>query len=775
MKQTLVKALLFFLAALAHSWAGAQDLDFHPPQNAADPVADRAMRDLAGRVLPVYQENNPERYLANLSALQLVAGDYSSAWETRQSLRERRRGIDTSRVMVYDVYARARAIEVESKIPFEKAFPYAFRNAVPRLNDYDANQLAAVFATPLSVLQDNLQRVFDQKRAKGGVSISEAIELVWAYLAFDSYRSFAPFAAALNAEEDRRRYITEEATIKARDGVSLAAIIVRPKLLSKQPALLEFTITDTPSFAKESAAYSYVGVVAYARGIHKSTGEVAPFERDGDDARAVIEWITKQEWSNGQVGMYGTGYSGFTAWAAAKRPPPALKAIATSDAMAPGIDVPMTGNIFHNSAYRWILHLTNSKAPGDKNLDDEAQWRAFNQDWYVAGRPYRQLASPSGNHSPIFDRWLSHPSYDSYWQKMVPTPEQYAHLDIPVLTMTGYFADSETGALHYFKEHHRHNPKANHTLIIGPYDDNAVLRGPATPLKGYWLDQTAMVDLRQLRYQWFDSVLKKGRKPPALSELVNYQTLGTNEWRHAPSLAALAQSSIKFYLEEDPAADRNRLTPTQSKEVTFLPQTFDLEDRSDVKNAAPPSDIVSRGLTIKTGEIFVSEPLSQPVDVSGFLAGELDFRVNKMDLDLVLSLYEQLPNGDLVKLFDPSYEVRGSYLRGPVQRRVLKAGVRQKVPFASERMMSRRLQAGSRVVMTLGVIKHSDRQINYGTSGDVSEESIADAKVPLKIRWYNSTYIELPVAGAVEKPAAADKAPGAAKASKDKPQKKPQG
>jgi hypothetical protein len=60
--------------------------------------------------------------------------------------------------------------------------------------------------------------------------------------------------------------------------------------------------------------------------------------------------------------------------------------------------------------------------------------------------------------------------------------------------------------------------------------------------------------------------------------------------------------------------------------------------------------------------------------------------------------------------------------------------------------MSRKLQAGSRVVMVLGVSKRRDRQINYGGGSDVSEESLeATGKVPLKIRWYSASYIEIPV------------------------------
>ena len=75
------------------------------------------------------------------------------------------------------------------------------------------------------------------------------------------------------------------------------------------------------SFARECAAHGYVGVIAYARGKGQSSAEIVPFEHDGEDVRAVIDWIAQQPWSDGKVGMYGSGYASFTAWAAAEAPP----------------------------------------------------------------------------------------------------------------------------------------------------------------------------------------------------------------------------------------------------------------------------------------------------------------------------------------------------------------------------------------------------------------------------------------------------------------------
>lgn len=43
------------------------------------------------------------------------------------------------------------------------------------------------------------------------------------------------------------------------------------------------------------------------------------------------------------------------------------------------------------------------------------------------------------------------------------------------------------------------------------------------------------------------------------------------------------------------------------------------------------------------------------------------------------------------------------------------------------------------------VNKHPSEEINYGTGKGVSDETIADAKEPLQIKWFNHSYIKVPV------------------------------
>ena len=749
--------LLMLLAVLA-PLAAAQDFDFHPPAAVSDPATPAVMRDLAERVLPVYQEDNPERYLANLSALQLVAGNYAAAYESRQSLRDRRRSTDAGRPvgrsLILDLYAHARAIEATDRMPFAQAFTKAYRDAIPKLNDLDAYAVMGWLGAAPASFQEPVQRMFDQRRAKGNIALADAVDLVQAYASFDAYRNFGPIVGALNAEDEQRRYATEDdILIKVREGVSIAAMLVRPKGPQKPlPALLEYTTYLTPGYAREAAAHGYVGVIAYARGRGKSIGTPLPYQRDGEDVRAVINWIAKQSWSDGQVGMYGSAYSGFTGWAAAKHLPPALKAIAMTSPTAPGIDVPDDGGVFRNSAYRWSLYVTN--AIDEKTYNDDAPWRSLDQAWYTSGKPYRDFGSLYGTPNPFFLRWLNHPSYDRFWQTLIPYGREFAKVDIPVLTITGYYAAGEGGALYYFKEHHRYDPHANHTLLIGPYDDGVTQRGVQPALRGYSVDQAALVDLRELRYEWFDSVLKGAATPALLKDKVNFEVMGANEWRHVPSLEAMANGSLKLFLDPAPMGASHRLTQqraagkgkAKSADPGFVAQVVNLADRSDAGSNWMPTDIAANSVEVRNATNYVSAPLPRPLELQGAWSGRLDLTVNKMDVDLRVAAYELRPSGEYVQLFEP-YVFRASYAQDRVHRRLLRAGERQMISFKVERLTSRKLEAGSRLVLVLEVNKRPDQEINYGGGEDVSAESLEDPddREPVKLRWYGDSYIDIPV------------------------------
>jgi putative CocE/NonD family hydrolase len=741
--------IALLIALTGPTLAAAQDFGFDPPTDATDAALPAALRDLAERIVPVYKDDDPDRFLSNLAALQMAAGEPAAAHDTLVSLQERLRSEEGSppagRALIYDIYVQARATETTEDVPFTKAFSQAFQDTLKRLDDLHTYALEDSFVAPTKPLRDTLQRALDRQRGKSSIALADALDLVRAWFAFEAYRNSGDVARLLLGEDKERRYVVEEVAIPVSKDAMIAASLVRRRSANdadKLPTLLEFTLDRSGRDAREAAAHGYVSVLALARiaGDPKFRPR-APFESDGDDARAVIEWIANQPWSDGRVGMLGTGYGGFVAWSAAKRPPAALKAIATFDPMAPGIDVPMRNRVGQSSTYRWAYEML--APPEDALTKDDARWRDLEEDWYRSGRTYRELPTLPGRGSAVFRSWLNHPSYDRFWQKRLPFGAEFAELRIPVLTVTGYYSAGETAALYYFTEHHRHDSSADHALLIGPFDTLGVERGAPASEHGIVPDPAARIDANEARYQWFDYALGEAKRPALLGANVNYELAGANTWRHEASLDPPEAKPLRFYLEASPSGAPHALASNKSATPMSLTQTLDLRDRTDAA-WRPARELVLGKLQPQDGLVFVTGAFAESLDVAGQIRGELDFTINKFDVDLVVALYELRADGEYVKLFDPAYTFRASYARDPVHRRLLMAGVRQQLPFQSDKMIGRRLEAGSRLALTIGINKRADQQINYGASGDVSEESIEDAGAPVRIRWHEGSFIEIP-------------------------------
>jgi len=729
------------LLALTPACVCAQDFEFHPPASADDAGTPALIRDLAERLLPVYQDADNERYLANLSALQMADSNYAAADDARQSLRDRlqKSGKDEEarqpRAVALDLYVHARTVAATGSAPLDQAFAQGFREALPRLGDREAYAAGAWLTEPASHSRDALQIAFDRSRAAGRLDQDQALEMVWTWLALDARRSVGTTAVKLVDEDGQRRYLGgDEVVLRGAGGDEIHVRVVLPKAGAEhRTALLQYALDPAPDDARACAAHGYAGVLAYSR-LHGG-GAPPPFLHEGDDVRAVIRWIARQSWSDGRVGLYGDGYAGFAAWAAAKQPPAPLKAIATADAMAPGIDFPAPGRIFRNDAYAWALAAQSADGGSGR---DGAAWQALDRKWYRSGAPYRDYDRIAGAHNRAFQEWLAHPSYDRWWQKLIPYGRQFARIGIPVLSIGGYYADGAAdgaaGALYYFGQHLRYQPDAQHRLLLGPW-----AQGAAPILDGYTVDPAALLDLRELRLRWFDHVFHNSPLPPPLSDRVNYELMGANDWRHA---ASLDSGALRFYL--DPAGgERHRLSAAVPPDSAYASQVIDLGDRRDA-DPPPRRSIAGRIPQPRDGLVFASEPLPQPLDLGGALSGQLDFMLNRQDLDLRLSLYEQLADGSGLRLAAPC-EFRGSYAGDRSQRHMLLDGVRQQLPFRCEQWLGRRVQAGSRLVLLLEVVKQPDRQINYGGGGEVSGEALEYVLHHIKLHWYGGSYIELPV------------------------------
>ena len=679
---------------------------------------------------------------AKLYKLQLAAGHYRDAETTikhldRESLPGRR-----GMLIPWRIFARAKQYE-ETGATAPAALRRAFSELYGSLSDKQIADILPWYDADVPALRAAATKQADACKTAALIACPSAIDLILADQAVATWSYLLPESKSLIRADAQRRFLIDETLlIPTSDGAKIAAILVRPRAAKgKLTSLLNFTIyaNDSWSFsdAVKMAAHGYAGVVAYTRGKGRSPGPVVPYVHDGADATTVINWLAGQSWSDGRVGMFSGSYNASTQWAAVKHHPPALKAIATNASNAPGIDAPMQGNVFQNFIYPWPFYTTDTKGLDDKVYGDRARWEKLNHDWYVSGKPYRDLDRIDGKPNPVFDEWLRHPSYDGYWQRLIPYRDEFARIDIPVFVETGYYDGGMVGALYYLQQHYKYRPSADHRMLIGPYRHTAMQVGVSASVGSEVIDKAAMIDLQGVRLKWFDHVFHGAPLPDILSGKINFEVMGANRWRHVATLADMATTPLRLYLGS--RHDTNGMVFDTAPPATVPPDLrVDFADRSDA-NYEPPADAPDT----RNALVYSTAPLAHTLEVDGLFTGHLNVVVNKRDLDLSVEFFERRADGQYLPL--ASYLGRASYMADRSHRTLLQPGVPQLLDFQSQTVTARRIAAGSRIVAVIQIPKSPYLQINYGTGRDVSDESIADAKVPLDIRWLAGSYLELKV------------------------------
>ncbi len=290
LKRALLWLIAWLFMAASPSWASAPELEFHSPASADDAAAAATMRDLATRLLPIYQEPDPDRYLANLSALQMVSGNFAAADVSRQSLRNRRRSNarrPAGRGSIYDIYAYAKALETENRVAFAEAFARSFREVISRLSDQDAYAVTRWLEVSPAVAREDSAEVARPTADQGhhrtvrGGGVDLEIPCLRCLPELRPAGRSARRRGRSSALHDRGRCAGQNC--RRCESVRFWWCVRRTS--KAFPALLEFTIYDTKNYAMECAAHGYVGVVAYTRGKHTNPDSVVPYQHDGVDAR----------------------------------------------------------------------------------------------------------------------------------------------------------------------------------------------------------------------------------------------------------------------------------------------------------------------------------------------------------------------------------------------------------------------------------------------------------------------------------------------------------
>jgi len=750
-----MKKIILIVVLLLTRSLSAQNIPFAKNELKDSASIAKYMPKLAKLVITEYKEEKKATYLDNLFRLKIVAQQYDQVAPILNNLVEEQYGHDITKMpafaYAYNILSTINILQQTNQASFDELFTQKLKSDFLSFDNQNQSWVESIFSNSPLQFQKSFNDLITECKELNEIPVEKAVKLCRSYCGYITYSKTSHVGNTTIEQIHKDKYfIDENMLITLPDGNTVSGTLVRLKSSKEpQPVVMKYSIYPGREVAngKEIANNGFTGFVANTRGKRTSESALFPFEFDGDDAYYVLDWISKQPWCNGKIGMYGGSYLGFSQWSALKKPHPALKTIVPQVAVGVGIDYPMQNGVFMNYTLQWIHFVMNNKLLDNQDFDDTKKWTDLFTKYYKEGHAFKDLDKLDQRPNAIFQRWLNHPNYDEYWKNMTPQKEAFAAIDIPILTFTGYYDDDQIGALYYYREYAKWNKKNNSYLVIGPYDHYGAQGFPSNELNGYPIDETAKIPINTIVFEWFNHILKDEKRPEIIKDKVNFEIMGQNEWKHVGSLEQMSNAVLNFHLVNENG--KNKLSAVNSKKKSFIKQTVDLKDRTDCR-VYNPTDLNGIEKVIDTTFnpakhllVFESDPINDPISISGMISANLKVKTNKKDMDVALQLFVKTPDGNYSTLNNNLQ--RASFNENSNKRNLLKPNRIATIQMNRNYLTCKKLEKGSQIIIAIGVNKDPNWQINYGSGKDVSQETIEEAKEPFIIEWHSDSTITIPI------------------------------
>lgn len=388
-------------------------------------------------------------------------------------------------------------------------------------------------------------------------------------------------------------------------------------------------------------------VVAYAqvRGSGSSAGRLPPKEysdEELDDAVTMIDWLSRQRWSTGRVGMFGTSWSGFNSLLVAARRPPALKAVvafmATENLYHE--DARFPDGILHFDDYVVFADLALITTPPDRDPFDE-----------------RELAARF-DRTPWSLVYLRQQRDGEFWRRHLRRDLDASAGEVPTM-MVGAWHDPYRNAIVRALEHSRGPVRA----VIGPWNHSGDFPGPTAALG-------------RVTIEWWDHFLK-GRRNGVLDAPQAYAYMrrpyrpivdraqipgewrSFDRWRDAPIATQRWTLTAERTLAREPgpvAAHRLRMVPSTGVSAGL--------GWIDIPPDQRPGDAQSL--------VYESAPLTSEVQILGQPLARLRTSVDASRANWFVKLSDVAPDGTTTLITGGA--VNGAHRRSSVAPEALVPG-----------------------------------------------------------------------------------------------------
>jgi putative CocE/NonD family hydrolase len=449
------------------------------------------------------------------------------------------------------------------------------------------------------------------------------------------------------------------ARIPMRDGVRLAANIYLPSDHGHFPVILERTPynkgTTLSANYEALVEHGYAVVVEDVRGRYESEGTFDPLHQESSDGDDTLNWIARQPWSDGKIGMTGGSYRGIVQWKAALVNNPHLKAIFP---VVSGYDdyrdrfYSTGGAMKVGQRLEWMAE--NLKVPGYRP--------DFNR--YVLHLPLGTAdVAATGQPSRMFREAVTHPAFDGFWRD-ISVREQIAKVKVPVFAVGGWYDNYAQSDLEAFAALHK--TSGLNRVLIGPWPHNM-----SVPLPEGHFGSQAGAPIRKYQIEWFDQWLM-GKDTELLSEPpVKIFLMGANEWRDLHEWPPAEARPRRFYLDgggkANTAAGDGLLTDRVPAGTAQDRYVFDPRDPVPTRGGAvccnpkalPWGPMDQRPVEQRRDVlVYTSATLKQDLEVIGPVQVVLWVSTSARDTDFTAKLVDVDPDGYARNLTDGILRMR---------------------------------------------------------------------------------------------------------------------
>lgn len=484
--------------------------------------------------------------------------------------------------------------------------------------------------------------------------------------------------------------------VPMRDGIELSTDIYRPDAEGKFPVILVRTPYKKEMAELQAHYYTrrgYVVAVQDCRGRFASPGTWEPFVNEPKDGYDAIEWLAKQPWSSGKVGMIGASYLGWVQWWAASEHPPHLTTIIPNVSPPdPFYNIPYEYGVYFMLGAIWWADILETEATGD--LSGAAMYEIGKKNYSNLLRPLPVIELDKavlGRENPYWRKWIEHPVNDAYWAR-ASFLDRLEELRIPVYHQSGWFDGDGIGSkLNYLRMASHGHP--HQKLVLGPWGHTSQAQrrigdrdfGPG-----------AIVDLQRSYLRWFDRWLK-GVDNGILSEpLVSIFVMGANEWLHGNVYPLPDTRFEKWYLASAGGANTSRGDGRLTREVpptgagqdrytynpgdpTPAPQYYEESEdgttrEKSVERKKKEREAHHKKVTRSRRDILVytTEPLDKPLTFAGPLSAVLYASSSARDTDWFVRVMEVDKEGKIFMLTEG--KIRARFRRSMKKPQLLEPG-----------------------------------------------------------------------------------------------------